>query len=139
MSGSREPTYLEQVAQAIWWSTGEKEPWYPHDEAALWLGYAALCIAKRERTTSFDVHQIWSMWATIKHDGHHKSLLPFDHLDATVQRYDDLYRDAIRTVAGMLGRGRVWPKDEIRYEEWAQLAQSRRPTSQEEATEQADE
>ena len=116
MSGEmRESTYIERVAQAIWWASGEIGPWYPANEAALWLGYAVLCIAKGSETTSSDVHQAWSAWAVGAHGGVHRSLIPFGQLSPEVQAYDDWYRDAIRDVSELLG-GDGTAEDDISHE-----------------------
>jgi hypothetical protein len=98
----REATYIEKVARDIWEATDETEPWYPANEASLWLGYAVLALATGEDTTSRDVHNAWSAWAVVHYDGYHKSLIPFDELSLDVQAYDDLYRDAIRKIAARL-------------------------------------
>ena len=91
-------SYIETVAQRVWWETGETGM-YPANEASLWLGYAVLCLAKGEATTSEDVHDAWSAWAVIEHNGTHRSLIPFAHLSPEIQAYDDLYRDAIHRTA----------------------------------------
>lgn len=95
----RQPNYLERIALDIWTATGELEPDYPTDEASLWLVYAVLALVKGTTTTSSDVHEAWSAWATVRYDGTHRSLVPFDALTPPIQAYDDLYRDAIHTVA----------------------------------------
>lgn len=95
--------YLEAIAAQIYTATGGTEYVdYPPHEDSLWLGYAVLCLAKGVETTSQDVHDVWSMWATIYHRGDHQSLVPFDELAPKIQAYDDLYRDAIHQVAGAL-------------------------------------
>jgi len=98
MESQRGSTYIERLARDIWEATGETEPWYPAEEASLWLGYALLARTKGKKTTSQDVHDAWSAWAVIRYAGHHRSLIPFDELEPEVQAYDDLYRDAIHFV-----------------------------------------
>jgi hypothetical protein len=90
-------SYIEQVAGWVWEKTGGEGP-YPEDEAALWLGYAVLVLAKGKRVTSEDVHNAWSAWAAMRYDSH-PSLIPFDELSVEVQHLDDSYRDAIRSLA----------------------------------------
>lgn len=107
MSEPREITYIEQIARDIWAATGEDEPWYPADEEVLWLGYAVLALAKGTATTSADVHEAWSAWATIHHNGQHRSLVPFAELPLTIQRYDDRYRDAIHQVSRQRAASKV--------------------------------
>ncbi len=97
--GDREWNYLERIALDIWTATGELETEYPPDEASLWLGYAVLAMVKGSTTTSSDVHEAWVAWATVRYNGTHRSLVPFDELTPQIQAYDDLYRDAIHAVA----------------------------------------
>ena len=97
--GQRNASYIEKVARDIWAATGEEQPYYPPDEASLYLGYAVLALTKGELTTSKDVHDAWSAWAAVKYDGEHRSLIPFEELTPEIQAYDDLYRDAIHMVA----------------------------------------
>lgn len=97
--GGRQPNYLERIALDIWTATGELEPEYPIDEVSLWLGYAVLALVKGITTMSSDVHEAWVAWATVRYGGTHRSLVPFDQLTPPIQAYDDLYRDAIHTVA----------------------------------------
>lgn len=94
-----QPNYIERIACDIRSATGESGPWYHSDEASLWLGYAVLALAKGAETTSADVHEAWSAWATVRYGGTHQSLVPFDRLKPEIQAYDDLYRDAIHAVA----------------------------------------
>lgn len=92
-------SYIEEIARDVWKATGEEQPWYPPDEAQLYLAYAVLVLAKGEHTTAKDVHDAWSAWAAVKYDGEHRSLIPFEELTPEIQAYDDLYRDAIHMVA----------------------------------------
>lgn len=96
----RPMSYIDEIAEDIWDIAGGSESsQYPEDEASLWLGYAVLCLAKGTETTSRDVHDAWSAWATVQYDGCHRSLIPFEELTHDVRGYDDLYRDAIHQVA----------------------------------------
>lgn len=93
--------YLATIAKAIFLVTDAKsmgDSWQPEDEP-LYLAYALLCLAKGEATTSKDVHDAWSLWAT-KADPESWSLVPFDKLPLSMQSIDDKYRDAIRLIAG---------------------------------------
>ncbi len=92
-------TYIERIALEVYHASGEEDSCWPYGEEALWLGYAVLVLAKGTVTTSEDVHDAWSAWAAIRHDGKHRSLVPFEELTPEIQAYDDLYRDAIRSVA----------------------------------------
>lgn len=90
--------YLERIAIDVFHNTGETGSW-PDGEDALWLSYAALVLVKGTVTTSADVHEAWSVWATMRYPEGHRSLIPFDELTPGIQAYDDLYRDAIRATA----------------------------------------
>lgn len=90
--------YLMVIAKGIYLLANPGEYTIPENEQPMYLAYALLCLAKGEETTSKDVHDAWSLWATLTH-GQHKSLIPFAELTPEVQAYDDLYRDAIHTVA----------------------------------------
>lgn len=107
MKTQREVTYIEEIARDVWEASGESETWYPDNEASLWLGYAVLAMTKGADTTSRDVHEAWSAWAVVRYDGQHRSIVPFDELTPEIQAYDDLYRDAIHTVATKLEGGVV--------------------------------
>ena len=100
---SRELTYLEKVARMIWWKTGEVSVSYPPHENVLWLGYAALALSLKERVDNDDVHDMWSVWSISHSIEHrrpiHKSVIPYNELDAKVQMLDTHYRDSIRHVA----------------------------------------
>jgi hypothetical protein len=98
----RETTYIERIARKIWELSGGREPWPSPNEKPLYLGYAVLAIVKGTHTTSADVHEAWSAWATVLYDGSHRSIVPFDDLEPFVQAYDDEYRDAIHKVVPMI-------------------------------------
>lgn len=102
MSDERPFNYLERIANDIWLEAQSRVnadlvPVYPKEEAVMWLGYAVLCLAKGANTTSEDVHDAWTMWASINQPDH-RSSIPFHRLTPEVQAYDDLYRDAIHAV-----------------------------------------
>ncbi|HEU0164487.1 MAG TPA: hypothetical protein VFQ54_05530 [Thermomicrobiales bacterium] len=96
---TRDLTYIERIAQDVYEIASATEQPYLADEASLWLGYAVLVLTKGTETTSADVHEAWSAWAAVRHNGNHRSLIPFDELEPKIQAYDDLYRDAIHAVA----------------------------------------
>lgn len=89
--------YLVAIAQDVYHRSGHEGVIEPQD-LPLYLGYAVLVRAKGVNTTSEDVHDVWSLWASLVQPDH-RSLIPFDELSPAVQAYDDLYRDAIREVA----------------------------------------
>lgn len=94
-----QPSYLEIIADDIYRATHPADDDWLEDEDPLWLGYAVLCLAKGTGTTSADVHDAWAAWAIVDYKGGHHSIIPFDQLAPEIQAYDDLYRDAIHTVA----------------------------------------
>ncbi|WP_316529512.1 DUF7701 domain-containing protein [Kitasatospora brasiliensis] len=63
--------------------------------------YAVLLQAKGEQVTDEDVHNAWTAW-TQTTDDTHKSLVPFDDLDAATRALDAPYTLAIRTAARRL-------------------------------------
>jgi len=102
--------YLIVIAKGIYLITDAKsmgDTWAPEDKA-LYLAYALLCRTKGEAVTSEDVHDAWSLWATL-HAPEHPSLVPFEELTTEVQAYDDTYRMAIAHVARMLPSSKLTP------------------------------
>ena len=75
------------------------------DTSVLFRIYAVLALVKGEGVRLEDVHDAWAAWMTGL-DPHHRSLLPYAELPAAVQRGDEPYLEAIRTVARERGRGR---------------------------------
>jgi hypothetical protein len=97
-------SYVEELAEAIRGAVS------PHllpegDTAALFRIYAVLALAKGERVVLEDVHDAWAAWMS-EQDPNHQSLRPLQELPAEVQRADQPYLDAIRTVARDRGVGR---------------------------------
>lgn len=94
--------YLERVAASIASQCGDtysdSDYIMSESDRLLWLAYALLCVTKGVETTSRDVHDAWSLWASL-HFPTHYSLVPFDQLTPDVQTYDDQYRDAIHAAA----------------------------------------
>jgi hypothetical protein len=94
--------YLVVIAKGIFLvtdATSMGDSWASEDEA-LYLAYALLCRSKGEKVTAEDVHDAWSLWATL-HAPKHPSLVPFNELRPEVQAYDEKYRIAIAHVAKM--------------------------------------
>ena len=96
MTGPR--NYIEEIAFDVFRASGKTGD-MPESELALWVNYAVLVLTKGTDTTSADVHEAWSAWATVHHNGEHRSLIPFNQLTPEIQAYDDLYRDAIHQVS----------------------------------------
>ena len=60
--------------------------------------YALLALSKGGGVTAEDVHHAWVAWMQ-DHDPAHRSLKPFDELDAETQAADEPFVRAIRAVA----------------------------------------
>lgn len=67
-------------------------------DISLYRFYAVLLLAKGREVTPEDVHNAWSAWAS-EHDTENRNLIPYKELSLAMQRRDDVYVDAIRTVA----------------------------------------
>lgn len=65
--------------------------------------YALLVLAKGRAVSAVDVHNAWSAWMQERDPGH-RSIKPFDELDADTQASDAPFVEAIRAVAEHLGR-----------------------------------
>jgi hypothetical protein len=95
-------TYLDELAVEI-------ERQVPHDllpdgdVASLFRLYALLALVKGSDVNAADVHNAWSVWM-LERDSHHRSIKPFDELDAETQAADGPFVEAIRTVAEHLDR-----------------------------------
>lgn len=89
--------YLESLAEMI-------KPLLPEDAQNLgksaYLELAALCRIKGAETTNSDVHDIWSVWATM-YVPEHKCLQPYEMLAPEDQEKDTPFSEAVRTVAKM--------------------------------------
>ncbi len=70
----------------------------PDDDLPLYRLYAVLLLAKGQEVTEEDVHNAWVAWAS-DHDPESEHLKPFKELSLGVQRRDQPFADAIRTVA----------------------------------------
>lgn len=69
------------------------------DTSRLFRLYALLVLAKGTDVTAVDVHDAWSVWM-LEQDPGHRSIRPFEELDADTQASDEPYVAAIRAVAG---------------------------------------
>jgi hypothetical protein len=69
------------------------------DTSRLFRLYALLVLVKGIDVTAVDVHDAWSVWM-LELDPGHRSIRPFDELDADTQASDEPYVAAIRAVAG---------------------------------------
>lgn len=91
-------TYLEEDAALICRCL-PKNVTQPDDEQfPLFLIYAVLMRAKGTAATLSDVHDAWAAWR-VDSAPLHKSLVPFDELDAVTQALDQPYLDAIHAAA----------------------------------------
>lgn len=89
-------TYLDHLAHRI--EDAIPRELRPQDDAArLYRLYALLALVKGGDVTAEDVHDAWAVWM-IESDPHHRSLIPFPELSATVRRSDQPFVDAIRKV-----------------------------------------
>lgn len=62
--------------------------------------YAHLAVTKGKSTTLKDIHDAWAYWTIVdKNDAGHDSVKPFEDLTATIQQYDQPYRDAVVKIA----------------------------------------
>lgn len=69
------------------------------DTSRLFRLYALLVLVKGTDVTAVDVHDAWSAWM-LELDAGHRSIRPFEELDADTQASDEPYVAAIRAVAG---------------------------------------
>ena len=67
----------------------------PDDSRELFLIYASLGLAKRERVDARDVHNAWAAWMAAR-DPAHDSTKPYDELDADTREEDGPFVRAIR-------------------------------------------
>jgi hypothetical protein len=95
-------TYLDELATEI-------ERRVPHEllpddgTDSLFRLYALLALAKGRAVTAVDVHNAWAAWM-LERDPGHRSIKPFDELDAETQASDAPFVEAIRAVAEHLDR-----------------------------------
>jgi hypothetical protein len=92
--------YLDKLAAEIQ-RTADSDAVPPDEDLSLYRLYAVLLLAKGEDVTLEDVHNAWAAWAS-DHDPESRHLIPFKELSLSVQRKDQTYVDAIRSVATQL-------------------------------------
>ena len=83
--------YIESVRAAI-----ERES--PGLEPELLDLYTLLALARGMAVTQEDVHNAWAVWRS-RSNPFHRSIIPFDELEADVQALDELYRLAVSQAA----------------------------------------
>jgi len=95
-------TYLDELAIEIERQVpGELVP--DEDTSSLFRLYAVLALAKGQAVNAVDVHNAWVAWMQ-ERDPAHRSIKPFEELDAETQAGDEPFVRAIRTVAERLER-----------------------------------
>lgn len=92
-------TYLEEDAALICRCLPKNIARPDDEEFPLFLIYAVLMRAKGTAATLSDVHDAWAAWR-VDSAPLHKSLVPFDELDAATQALDQPYLDAIHAADG---------------------------------------
>jgi hypothetical protein len=92
--------YLEILAAEIQ-RTADPDSTPPDGDLPLYRLYAVLLLAKGEAVEAEDVHNAWVAWAS-DHDPDSRHLIPFKELSLPVQRKDQAFVDAIRSVAARL-------------------------------------
>jgi hypothetical protein len=65
--------------------------------------YALLAFAKGRNVNAVDVHNAWVVWM-LERDPGHRSIKPFEALDADTQASDTPFVEAIRAAAERLDR-----------------------------------
>ncbi len=97
-------TYLDEDAAAIR-SALRAGANPPPDSDYLFVLYAVLLRAKGQEVTPSDVHDAWAAWMQLV-SPQHDAIRPYEQLELEIQREDEPYAEAIRTVA----RARGGPK-----------------------------
>jgi hypothetical protein len=87
-------TYVARAVQAVREETGVGDP-------DLLRFYALLVLTLGDRITPGDVHDAWALWKLPQRPDH-RSLVPFDELDAEEQMKDQPYVDGLRRAAQRL-------------------------------------
>lgn len=91
-------TYLDDLAARIR-SEVPAEYLPDGDTSLLFRLYALLALAKGAEVTTEDVHNAWAAWMQ-ERNPEHRSLRPFDALDAATREQDQPYVRAIRRAVG---------------------------------------
>jgi hypothetical protein len=90
-------SYVDQIAARI--KASVPADLLPDDDTTrLFRLYAVLALAKGAATEAADVHNAWVVWM-LELDAEHRSIRPFEELDAETQSADAPYVEAIRAVA----------------------------------------
>lgn len=95
-------TYLDELATEIERQV-PSELLPDEDTAPLFRLYALLVLAKGRAVNAIDVHNAWAAWMQERDPGH-RSIKPFEELDAETQAADEPFVRAIREVAERLER-----------------------------------
>jgi hypothetical protein len=90
-------TYLDDLAAEIE-RLVPRELIPEEDTGALFRLYALLALAKGPAVDASDVHNAWATWMQERNPGH-RSIRPFDELDADTKASDEPFVRAIRAVA----------------------------------------
>lgn len=91
-------TYLDDVAAEIEYLVPRELVPEGEDTSALFRLYALLALVKGSAVDAGDVHNAWSAWMQERNPDH-RSIKPFDELDAETQASDEPFVRAIRAVA----------------------------------------
>jgi hypothetical protein len=86
-------TYLDEVATEIERRV-PRELLPDEDVDSLFRLYAVLALAKGSTVNAVDVHNAWAAWM-LERDPGHRSIKPFDELDADTQASDAPFVEAI--------------------------------------------
>lgn len=90
-------TYIDAIADDIKREVS-RELVPTEGAASLFRLYAVIALAKGTAVNTNDVHNAWAAWMQ-ERDPSHRSLRPFDELDAETQAEDEPFVEAIRAVA----------------------------------------
>ncbi len=95
-------TYLDELATEI--KRRVPAELLPDDDTqSLFRLYALLILAKGSSVSAADVHNAWAAWMQ-ERNPKHRSIKPFEALDADTQASDQPFVEAIRAVAERLQR-----------------------------------
>ena len=94
-------SYFEELAAAI--EQGVTPELLPDGcTRPLFRLYALLALVKGTGVTAADVHNAWAIWME-QQDPDHRSIRPFEELDAETQASDEPFAKAIRAAAEHFG------------------------------------
>jgi hypothetical protein len=95
-------TYLDELASEIRRRV-PRDLLPDEDTGSLFRLYALLALSKGTAVDAIDVHNAWAAWMQ-ERDPDHRSIKPFEELDAETQASDEPFVEAIRAVAERLDR-----------------------------------